>query len=197
MGLTRDFAARMLRLVALLLLAAYPFGVYYLLGRGSARVAGLALLLVLVVRFLLPGSRRTQSLAAFAVAAVAAAAIAASNSELLARLYPVVVNATLLGAFALTLLRPPSMVERIARAGGATLDAAGARYARAVTRVWCGFFVANGALALLTATRASVETWALYNGALAYAAAGFLLGGERVCRAWLMRRARGAAAGDG
>jgi uncharacterized membrane protein len=183
-----------LRITALALLAAYPFGVYYLLGRGGVRIAGLALLVVLAVRFLLPGSRRTQSVAAFAVAAVLAAAIAASDSEQMARLYPVVANVTMLVAFALTLLRPPSMVERIAGASGAVLDAAAARYARAVTKVWCGFFLANGALALLTATRASAGTWALYNGAVAYAAAGFLLGGERLCRAWLMRRLRAATA---
>jgi len=185
----------LLRTASALLLAAYPFGVYLLIGRGRIRVAGLALLIVLAIRYLTPGGVRLQALGALLVGTAFAAAIIATDSETLARLYPVGVNATLLTAFAMTLLRPPSMVERIARATGAVLDAAGVRYTRMVTVVWCAFFAANGGIALATALAGSRETWALYNGLLAYLGAGALLAGERVLRAWLSHRAARAARG--
>jgi len=174
---------------SVVLLAAYPFGVYFLMGRGNVRVAGLALAAVLAIRFLTPGAPRTQALAALAAGTVFAAAIVATNSETLARLYPVGVSATMLTAFGWTLLRPPSMVERIARATGAALDEAGVRYTRAVTVVWCAFFVVNGALALATALAGSREAWALYNGLLSYLIAGAILVGERIVRELLRRRA--------
>src|SRR5208337_3392697 len=102
------------------------------------------------------------------------------NSEMLARLYPVAVSSVMLAAFALTLVRPPSMVERIARASGAALDIAGVRYTRNVTIVWCVFFAANGCVALATALAGSRQAWALYNGLLSYLLAGALLAGERL-----------------
>ena len=178
-----------LRVGTVVLLAAYPFCVYVLMGRGNLRVAGLALVAVLAVRFLTPGATRVQGLAALATGAVFALAIIATNSETLARLYPVGVSATMLAAFGLTLLRPPSMVERIARAAGAALDAAGVRYTRTVTVVWCGFFILNGCIALATALAGSREVWALYNGLLSYLFAGAILVGERVVRELLRRRA--------
>lgn len=171
------------------LLAAYPFGVYFLMGRGNLRVAGLALLAVLAVRFLTPGAPRTQALAALATGTGFAAAIVATNSETLARLYPVGVSATMLAVFGWSLIRPPSIAERIARASGAVLDAAGVRYTRTVTVVWCAFFVMNGAIALATALAGSREEWALYNGLLSYLIAGALLLGERCVRELVRRRA--------
>jgi uncharacterized membrane protein len=179
----------LLRAGSVVLLAAYPFGVYLLMGAGNIRIAGLVLVAVLAVRFLAPGAPRTQAFWALATGALFAGAIVATNSETLARLYPVGVSATMLAAFGLTLLHPPSMVERIARASGAVLDAAGVRYTRAVTIVWCVFFVANGCIALATALAGSREAWALYNGLLSYLLAGAILGGERVVREVLRRRA--------
>lgn len=170
------------------LLAAYPFIVYLLMDRGELRVAGLALLGVLVIRWLAPGGARQQTVAALATGVAFAAAIALTNSETLARLYPVAVSATLLAAFGATLLRPPSMIERIARATGPALDERGVRYTRVVTVIWCGFFVANGAVALATALVGSRATWALYNGLVSYLLAGALLVGERVVREFWRRR---------
>jgi uncharacterized membrane protein len=174
---------------SVVLLAAYPFAVYALMGRGNVRIAGLALLAVLAIRFLTPGAPRLQTLAALVAGAVFAIAIALSNSETLARLYPVGVSAAMLAAFGVTLLRPPSMIERVARAAGASLDEAGVRYTRTVTIVWCAFFVGNGCIALGTALVGSRETWALYNGLLSYLLAGAILVGERLFREIARRRA--------
>jgi uncharacterized membrane protein len=103
----------------------------------------------------------------------------------LAYLYPVAVNAGLLTSFGATLLNPPSMIERIARAMGDELDERGRRYVRRLTMVWCAFFLANGLIALGTALYGSPKAWALYTGFVSYLLAGALFFGERVVRpAW-------------
>ena len=123
-----------------LLTAAYPFAVYFLMDHGSLRLAGLALLAAMFIRFLLPGTIQLQVLTSLAVGAIFAAAIVLTNSETLARLYPVGVNAALVAAFGVTLIHPPSMIERIARATGVALDGAGVSYTRAVTVIWSASF---------------------------------------------------------
>lgn len=184
-------AARWSGIVAtgsLVLTAAYPLAVYFLLDRGDLRLAGLALLVAVALRFLAPGAVQLQVLVAMAVGAVFASAIALTNSEIIARLYPVAVSTALLVAFGVTLVRPPSMIERIARGAGAVLDESAERYTRNVTVVWCGFFVVNGCIALATAVLASRELWAVYNGLISYLIAGTLLVGERVVRPFIQRR---------
>ncbi|MEQ1801097.1 MAG: hypothetical protein ABL989_04180 [Gammaproteobacteria bacterium] len=181
---------------SLVLTAAYPLAVYFLLDRGDLRLAGLAMLVAVMLRFLAPGAAKVQVMAALAIGVVFAGAITLTNSELVARLYPVAVSVALLIAFGMTLLRPPSMIERIARGAGAVLDAAGKRYTRTVTVVWCGFFVANACIALATAFLASRELWAVYNGLISYVIAGTLLVGERVVRpAFQRRQVTGSASG--
>jgi uncharacterized membrane protein len=177
------------------LIAAYPLLVYVLLDHGSVRLAGLVLLVILAIRFLGPGSNRGRGVAAVAAGGALAVAVVLTDNELLVRLYPVGVNLVLLGAFALTLLRPPSMIERIARLDGRTLDAAGIRYTRNVTRVWCAFFALNATVALATATGASRATWAVYNGLVSYVLIGVLLVAERLIRPLVMRRQAATAGG--
>lgn len=167
---------------SVVLIAVYPFAVYLLMDHGSIRLAGLALLAVLVVRFLMAGAREAQGLAALAAGAVFAVCIAVTNSETLARLYPVGLSAAMLVAFGFTLLQPPSMIERIATATGTSMDEAGVRYTRKVTIVWCVFFLANGCIALATALAASREAWTIYNGLLSYLLAGAIFVGERIVR---------------
>jgi uncharacterized membrane protein len=111
-----------------------------------------------------------------------------SNSELLLRLYPAAMNAGMLLLFGLSLLRPPSMVERFARLGEPDLPPAGVRYTRQVTAVWCVFFVFNGAVAFASALYASREFWALYNGFITYLLMGVLFAGEWLCRRYFLAR---------
>jgi uncharacterized membrane protein len=110
--------------------------------------------------------------------ASASASIAVTNSELMLRFYPALVNLGLLAAFGATLARGPSMIERFARMQEPDLDARGVAYTRRVTQLWCGFFVLNGAFSAYTACAFSRDGWALYNGALAYGLVGVLLAGE-------------------
>jgi uncharacterized membrane protein len=173
---------------SLLLTAAYPIAVYVLLDHGAVRLAGLLLAAVLALRVLRFDARRGAALALLLLAGVFAAVVLATGSELIARLYPVGVSATLLAVFGMSLASPPSIIERIARATGTELDAVGVRYTRTLTKVWCGFFLVNGAVALMTAVLSSREWWTLYNGLVSYALAGTLFVGERLVRPVLQRR---------
>ena len=109
---------------------------------------------------------------------VASAAIVGTNSELLLRIYPSLVNLGLLIAFGATLVRGPTMIEKFARIGTPNLSEPAIRHTRRVTQIWCAFFLANGVFSLYTALYWPREAWSLYNGAIAYGLVGLLLVGE-------------------
>jgi uncharacterized membrane protein len=94
----------------------------------------------------------------------------------------VLVNAVMLLIFAGSLFYPPSVVERLARLQQPDLTPQGIRYTRRVTQVWCGFFIINGSIALVTALWSSFEWWSLYNGLIAYLLMGLLFAGEYLIR---------------
>ncbi|MFL6572821.1 MAG: hypothetical protein ACJ8G4_13780 [Burkholderiales bacterium] len=123
---------------------------------------------------------------ALGVAPLLGLAVLATNSEVLLRLYPAAISASMLILFGVTLVHPPSMVERFARMQQEELSPESVRYTRRVTLAWCAFFVLNGAIAAWTAIFASREAWALYNGFIAYLAMGTLFAGERLLRRRLL-----------
>ena len=128
----------------------YPLAVW--LGQGQIEPRFLAGLLVLAGLARLPMLRISQAgrwwLAGILVLLVLAVW---SNVWLPLKLYPVLVNAVLLGVFAHSLIFPPSMIERFARMSEPDLPAQAIGYTRRVTQVWCAFFAINGAIALVTA----------------------------------------------
>ena len=146
----------------------------------------------LAARALSPAARRVPLGLTVALLAVAGgvALVAVWDAELAVRLYPVLMNAALLAAFAATLRHGPSMIERFARILEPDLPESGVRYTRAVTMVWVGFLALNGAIALWTALRAGWAAWALYNGVIAYLAMGVLLAAELAVRPLFRGRAR-------
>jgi uncharacterized membrane protein len=168
-------------LILLLATLAYPLAVYLGFGRIEPFWLGLVLLGLMLVR---AWAARD---AIWLFAGIGAAALAVlgmlGNSWLPLKLYPVAVNAVLLVVFAASIVRPPSVIERIARLRDPLLPQAAVAYTRTVTIVWCAFFVLNGALALCTALWASNEVWVLYNGLVCYVLMGALFAGE-----WLVRR---------
>lgn len=160
----------------------YPFAIY--LGLGSFDPRWLALLLIAIVGLRLAASRLKPPTAIPLAIAIAAATgytlITGSQYGLL--LYPVLVNGALLLLFAASLLRPPSVIETLARLREPDLPDAALAYTRKVTLVWAVFFALNGAIALAT-LYLDRTWWALYNGLIAYLLMGLLFGAE-----WLVRR---------
>lgn len=164
------------------LLMLYPLAVYWGLAHLTPRSLALALLVVLLLRWVLGGAEAWQRVA-LALAGLLALVAAAGDAVLPLKLYPVAVNAALLATFAISLWQPTTIVERIARLRDPALPPAGVAYTRRVTQAWCLFFLLNGSAALATALVASDEVWMLYNGLLAYGLIAAMFGGE-----WLVRR---------
>ena len=160
---------------------AFPLAVYLGHGRLEPRSLALALTMLAVARAW--SSRQALWWVVAAGAAAVSAASLSFNDWGPLKLYPVLVNAVLLAVFAVSLVRPPSVIERLARLSEPDLPPAAVSYTSRVTQVWCLFFAGNGGVALATALCASTEVWAFYNGFVAYLLMGALFGVE-----WLVRR---------
>ena len=159
----------------------YPLAIWF--GQGKVEPRWLALLLLLAAAARLPAMKVSLAARWSACAALVLAAGAVwANALLPLKLYPVLVNAAFLAAFAYSLASPPSMIERMARLTEPDLPPAAIAYTRVVTQVWCGFFVVNGSIALGTAIWASPAVWSLYNGVIAYGLMGLLFAGEYLVR---------------
>ena len=167
----------------------YPLAIW--LGHGRVEPRLLALLLVLAAATRLPALKLSRASRWWLAGALLLAAVAIWNNALLPlKLYPVLVNLGMLTVFGYSLYAPPTMIERMARLSDPALPAYAVAYTRRVTQVWCGFFVINGMLALLTAVWASAAIWSLYNGVLAYVLMGCLFAGEYLVRIVVRRRHR-------
>nr|ADU90655.1 putative transmembrane protein [Collimonas sp. MPS11E8] len=179
--------------MSLLVTLLYPLAIW--LGHGRVEPRLLALLLVLAAATRLPALKLSRASRWWLAGALLLAAVAIWNNALLPlKLYPVLVNLGMLTVFGYSLYAPPSIIERMARLSDPALPAYAVAYTRRVTQVWCGFFVVNGVLALLTAIWASAAIWSLYNGVLAYMLMGCLFAGEYLVRIVVRRRHRQLAA---
>jgi uncharacterized membrane protein len=151
--------------------------------------AFVALVLLVAARLGTPFLRDIPASMSFALAPVLIGifGVGLFNRELSIRLYPVFMNLAMLGAFAVTLRYPPSMIERFARVFEPDLPPSGVRYTRTVTQIWIGFFAINGSIALWTALQPGWAPWTLYNGLVSYVAAGTLMGSEYIVRLYMRR----------
>ncbi len=154
----------------------YPLTIYFSLGRIEPRWIAFLLLSVAVFRALASPEKfwRYAAAAAFLLALLSMYL----NHATPLKLYPVMVSATLLCVFAISLWHPPSVIERFARLQDPTLPDEAILYTRKVTIIWCGFFMLNGVIALLTTLYASDRVWALYNGLISYCLMGILFAVE-------------------
>ena len=190
----------MSRLFALLpgmVLLAYPFVVWWGLHQGELIWLCLALGLLFALR-LLPQPVRWREMAALSRLLAGVGLLLCALSLLCRRAdlllyYPVLVSGSLLALFGWSLWQPMTLVERIARLQEPQLPPAAIRYTRQVTRIWCGFFIFNGAIAIATIWHGDLALWSLYNGLLSYLLMGTLMAGE-----WLVRqRVRARLVQDG
>jgi uncharacterized membrane protein len=117
-----------------------------------------------------------------AVAAVAIATIAIVDQSLAARAYPCVLSLAAASVFGLSLVCPPSLIERFARLREPDLPAEGQAYCRTVTKVWTAWLLANAAIAGWLGAVGNDEAWALWTGLISYLVSGCLFGGEFAVR---------------
>jgi len=166
--------------------AFYPFFVYLGMERLEPRFLALVLLALCWARWHYrktpsnPAHPDSQALLWAAAAFLLVTSVLNDSTWLLA--YPVVVSGIFLGLFGYSLLHPPTIVERIARLHEPDLPLRGVAYTRNVTRVWCWFFLANGAISATTVWLGDLALWTLYNGLISYLLMGLLFAGEMVVR---------------
>jgi len=185
------------RLGAPALVLAYPLLVYFGLRTlgplllGALLATAVALWLVARLRSEAPAPWRSTAapLAPLILLVIPALLLEEQRFVLL---YPVVINAVLLGVFWRSLRSGMPIVERMARLQDPDLKAAEVRYCRQITWVWCLFFVLNGSCAGYLAFWGSLETWTLYVGLLSYLAMGALFVVE-----FSIRKVRFRRFGDG
>ncbi|AWK86259.1 hypothetical protein [Azospirillum thermophilum] len=168
---------------------AYP-GVVYL-GRGAVPpqvfVAVALALIGLRLAALAGPTARAWRAPLFGAAAVVAA-LALLDPALAAKAYPVAVSLGFAVAFGVTLWRPPSLIERIARLREPDLPPRGVAYCRTVTVLWTVWLLGNAGIAAALAVAGSVEAWALWTGLLSYLVTGVLFAGELLVRRTVRRR---------
>ncbi len=105
--------------------------------------------------------------------------------------YPVLVNGVLFVVFSTSLLSPPGVIERLARRQEKEhFDEISQRYTHNLTKIWCVFFILNGAVCFYLAYYEKLEWWTLYTGFLSYGLIGLLLGLERILRGGISTRMR-------
>lgn len=172
---------------------AYPVIVYFGLEYFEVRIIAVVLIFVALARLVL--MRRLKFLKtvmpqtyliAIALLLVGVSAVA-SNSPILLQYYPVCLSGFMLALFLFSLLRPPTIIEQIARLGDRNFTESAIPYTRKVTVLWCGFFTFNGAVALYTILVANMEFWAIYNGFISYMLMGLLFAGEYIVRRRVLR----------
>jgi uncharacterized membrane protein len=106
----------------------------------------------------------------------------------LLKLYPLLINITMLISFGTSLFNPPTAVFRIALLRDCSIRnsphlPAIESYCCKVTKVWYAFFVLNASFSLATLLYSPDWFWALYNGFIAYIFMGIIFAAE-----WLVRQ---------
>lgn len=178
----------LIRAVFITCIAAYPFIILFGLKYLPPSAFGLALLLILAMRYgvLLPDERPVLlPMLLIFVAYALTATISKSQPMLL--YYPAVVNFTLSAVFLNSLREGDPLLLRIIRARGWPVSEHGPKYLYRLTAIWAVFFIANGLTSIWTSTL-SIEAWTLYNGFLSYCLVAVLVGVEYLFRRHYKRR---------
>jgi uncharacterized membrane protein len=166
---------------------AYPFLVYLGLSRlppGVIVLAGLALIGVRMAA--MPSAANAFALLA---AGTALTGLLLLTPERAVLAYPIVISLATATIFSLSLVRPPTVIERIARLREPGLPAAGIAYCRKVTAVWALFLIGNAMVSAATALWGTIAQWTLWNGLISYLLMGLLFGGEMAVRRTVRRQA--------
>ena len=163
----------------------YPFLVWFSMDYLQPRYLALALAGLFLLRFLyrhpsLPTGQAWPLV--FAACPLFLLVIALVNETRWLLAYPVFVSLVFFAVFTFSLVYPPTIVERIARLEDPNLPPKGVIYTRKVTLVWCGFFLVNATLSLLTIWHGDPWLWSLYNGCIFYVLMGLLMAAEMTVR---------------
>lgn len=163
----------------------YPFAIYFGLNYFSPSSIALFLFVILSLRLILLREKLTTMpwlLPATLLGIVAILFSVFSDSTMGFKLYPVAVNLTMLLVFFYSYLKPPTVIESLARLTEKNFSEHAVVYTTKVTLAWCVFFLINGLISVYTATKTSLEIWMFYNGFLSYIFIGLFMAIEYLIR---------------
>jgi len=175
-----------MRAILIALSIAYPLLVYA--GHGSVPPAAfiVAAVALLALRHLLtPNGPLGLALPIVLAMAGGLVILALIDQDFAALAYPSLASFAFAAAFAFSLRRPPSLIERLARLRQPHLPEEASRYCAGLTLVWAIWLSVNGLLAAALAASGRLDFWLIWTSLLNYLVSAALFGGE-----WLLRRAR-------
>jgi uncharacterized membrane protein len=169
----------------------YALGVYLFHDQVSATVFIAAALGLIALRMLLWRSpiARLWRLPLVA-AAVVIMIVALADQHMATKAYPVVMNLAAASVFAISLVRPPSLIELFARIRRPGLPEGADGYCRKLTMIWAAWLGVNAVIAAALGEWASLQIWTLWTGVLSYIGSGTLFFGEMAYRRVFIERSR-------
>lgn len=176
-----------IKIIINMLLIGYPLVIFLALQYHYLEIAILCLIIIFILRlFTLP--RHNSQLRWFNKVMPIIGLSFALTSWLLTKYqlllyYPVMINTVLLIIFAYSVQHPPTIIEHFARITQKELSVEQLNYIKKLTVYWCGFFIFNGSVALITCLIEDLKWWTLYNGGISYILIGLFMGVE-----WLIRK---------
>ncbi|MFL0798853.1 MAG: hypothetical protein K6L80_00270 [Agarilytica sp.] len=175
--------------LASVLLLAYPVLIYFGIEKLSPAHFAAVLAVLMSVRFMLsPTARDVRQVALFTLVLLYVGSVVLSDSQLLLRLYPVLMSLAVASTFFVTLFEPESLIERMARLSGKVITPRAKVYTRKLTAVWFFLLVVNAVVSLFFAVEGSVDAWAFYCGFLSYILFATFFGAEFIYRQFYIRK---------
>jgi len=183
---------KLLTILSAILLLTYPFAIYFGIDKLGIEVIAGILIFFFFIRIIAGSKTKFKELKYLAWITGGTGIILLFFAAFLKQqnwltYYPVIVNICLFTVFFISLSQQQSMIERFARLQDEELHPRAVLYTRNVTKVWCGFFVINGIIALTTCFM-SIKYWTLYNGFISYIAMGLLFSIEFIVRKYVQRQ---------
>jgi len=184
----KSYTGSLLLVVGLL----YPILVYLGLNVLKPGIVVLLALIFLFARTLNSADNMSVLESAFRLIVAATAVLVLAtfiiDAEIAVKIYPVSVSLGFAVVFIHSLIKPPPIIERIARIQDPELSFEGLVYTRKVTLIWIVFFIANALVSAWTALYEPRETWVIYNGLISYLLIGCLFAGEFAFRRYFKVR---------
>lgn len=177
-----QFIKHLLQVVTIIVTISYPLGIYFGLLYFDPRTLVLVVVAIMGIRVCTVANSPLNHWLWLPLLGLLGIWIWLSNNDIGLKLYPVLVNLSLFFLFTLSLVHPPTLIEKFARMRRPNLPQAIVTYTRYVTIIWSGFFLLNASIALATTLWASTKVWAIYNGLISYCLIALLFSVEYIVR---------------
>jgi len=167
----------------------YPAMVYYFLAVRNIPLRHFSVFIIAfaLIAFFTVTSKKKSFLQGSLVLLAVGILCLITNSSIILKFYPLLMNVLMFSFFFSTLFIPPNMIFRFATMQDKSIKGSmGERkveaYCKNVTLIWCGFFIINGSIAAWTIFSGSDILWSVYNGGISYVLIGLVFTGEFIIR---------------